>query len=82
MLNSLFYAIAVRTLEECRQFVPDPKTVPVGHVANTQASAEDVGEKLRKIRGHLVEFPLHFLEDENLLGSVIASAVTPAEIFT
>ncbi|KAG9294883.1 hypothetical protein G9A89_003223 [Geosiphon pyriformis] len=65
-----------------KNFVPDPTKVPTGHVANTQKSVEEVREKLNQVRGHLVVFPTEFLKDENLLGSVISNAVTPAEIFT
>jgi hypothetical protein len=44
--------------------------------------AEETIKKLNNIRGHLVEFPHEFLHKENLMGSVISNAVTPAEIFT
>ncbi|CAG8498943.1 7241_t:CDS:10, partial [Ambispora leptoticha] len=66
---------------EYKNFVPDGTKVPTGHVANALQSPEEIQQKLDKIRGHLVEFPLHFLEKENLMGSVISNAVTPAEIF-
>ncbi|CAG8492249.1 5229_t:CDS:10 [Ambispora gerdemannii] len=66
---------------EYKNFVPDATKVPAGHVANTLQSPEEIQQKLDKVRGHLVEFPLHFLEKENLMGSVISYAVTPAEIF-
>ncbi|CAG8464425.1 6353_t:CDS:10 [Acaulospora morrowiae] len=68
--------------ESYDQFVPDSTLVPTGHVANSKANLEEVKNKLSNIRGHLVNFPLHFLEGENLFGSVISNAVTPVEIFT
>ncbi|CAG8466471.1 3479_t:CDS:10 [Scutellospora calospora] len=61
-------------------FVPNPTVVDKGHAAISNTS--DIKAKLDKIRGHLVTFPIHFLESENLMGSVISNAVTPTEIFT
>jgi hypothetical protein len=67
---------------EYKNFVPDPTKIPTGHVANSEMTVEETRKRLDNIRGHLVEFPLEFLNKENLLGSVIQNAVTPAEIFT
>ncbi|RIA88545.1 hypothetical protein C1645_725863 [Glomus cerebriforme] len=72
----------VTNWDEYKLFVPDSTKVPTGHVANLGISMEDTRKKLDNIRGHLVEFPLEFLHKENLMGSVISNAVTPAEIFT
>ncbi|CAG8787561.1 18954_t:CDS:1, partial [Racocetra persica] len=63
---------------EYENFVPNPTIVDKGHVAIS--NNYDV-KKLDNIRGHLVTFPLHFLESENLMTSVILSSVTN-EIFT
>ena len=52
------------------------------HVANSEATEEEVRKKLENVRGHLVTFPTEFLSEESLMGSVISYAVTPAEIFT
>ncbi|CAG8605205.1 4974_t:CDS:10 [Funneliformis mosseae] len=68
--------------EQYEKFVPDPARVQPCHVANSEATEEDVRKKLGNVRGHLVTFPTKFLNQENLLGSVISNAVTPAEIFT
>ena len=54
----------------------------VGHVANPDACDVEVKKKLSNIRGHLVQFPTQFLNKENLMGNIISSTVTPAEIFT
>ncbi|CAG8441424.1 6591_t:CDS:10 [Funneliformis caledonium] len=72
----------VTSWKEYTSFVPDPTKVRTGHVANSEISEEETREKLSVVRGHLVEFPLEFLSKENLMGSVIQNAVTPAEIFT
>ncbi|RIA93447.1 hypothetical protein C1645_735559 [Glomus cerebriforme] len=68
--------------EQYKKFVPDPTKMYIGHVANPNASVEEVKKKLSNIRGNLVQFPTQFLNDENLLGSIISNAVTPSEIFT
>ncbi|GBC05685.1 hypothetical protein RclHR1_06370012 [Rhizophagus clarus] len=72
----------VMNWDQYKKFVPDPAKVPTGHVANSEATKEEVEEKLKNIRGHLVVFPAQFLSQENLFGSIIANAVTPFEIFT
>ncbi|EXX61011.1 phospholipase D [Rhizophagus irregularis DAOM 197198w] len=68
--------------DQYKEFVPDPAKVPTGHVANSEATKEEIEEKLKNIRGHLVVFPTQFLSQENLFGSIISNAVTPFEIFT
>ncbi|CAB4388903.1 unnamed protein product [Rhizophagus irregularis] len=72
----------VTSWDEYKHFVPDQTKVPIGHVANSETPIDETVKKLNNIRGHLVEFPYEFLNKENLLGSVISNAVTPAEIFT
>nr|CAG8445707.1 3808_t:CDS:10 [Entrophospora candida] len=83
--RSLFHCIPddkVTSWEEYKNFVPDQSKVPLGHIADTEASIDSVASQIENIRGHLVNFPTQFLKKENLLGSVISNAVTPAEIFT
>ncbi|CAG8595693.1 23438_t:CDS:2, partial [Dentiscutata erythropus] len=60
------------------EFVPNPTVVDKGHVAINY----NVKTKLENIRGQLVTFPLHFLESENLMKSVMLGGFTPNEIFT
>lgn len=69
----------VTTFNEHRQFLPD---VPHGHVADPSLSEQDILKKLGKVQGHLVEFPMDYLKDENMLGSLIRETVTPMIIFT
>ncbi|CAG8451339.1 15329_t:CDS:10 [Cetraspora pellucida] len=57
----------VTNWSEYENFVPNPAIVDKGHVAIS--NNYDVKAKLDKIRGHLVTFPLHFLESENLMTS-------------
>jgi len=38
--------------------------------------------ELKKVKGHLVHFPLEFMREERLSGSVVFDAVTPMELFT
>ncbi|CAG8579400.1 13442_t:CDS:10, partial [Racocetra fulgida] len=54
----------VTNWSEYENFVPNPTIVDKGHVAIS--NNYDV-KKLDNIRGHLVTFPLHFLESENLM---------------
>lgn len=80
ILLNIFYLVT--SWDEYKHFVPDQTKVPIGHVANSETPIDETVKKLNNIRGHLVEFPYEFLNKENLLGSVISNAVTPAEIFT
>ncbi|KAF0480564.1 phospholipase D/nuclease [Gigaspora margarita] len=68
----------VTNWKQYEEFVPNPAAVDKGHVAINY----NVKTKLEHIRGHLVTFPLHFLESENLMKSVMLGSVTPNEIFT
>ncbi|KAI8987612.1 hypothetical protein BDF20DRAFT_832525 [Mycotypha africana] len=72
----------VHTFEQHRKFLPDPTIVPHGHIADTELHGRDIRQKLFKIRGHLVQFPLEYLKNENMLGSVFRETVTPMVIFT
>ncbi|KAI8055519.1 hypothetical protein BDF22DRAFT_742098 [Syncephalis plumigaleata] len=72
----------VKTMEEYKKFVPNPKEVLRGHIADPNMPVEQVEEILGQIRGHLVDFPNHFLEEENL-GAAYFSAenLMPVELF-
>ncbi|KAF8937698.1 hypothetical protein BGZ58_002293 [Dissophora ornata] len=72
----------VETWDDYRNFVPNPKKVLTGHVAMEGATVDNVTERLKKVSGHLVEFPMNFLNKENLLGGAVEGAVVPMEIFT
>ncbi|KAF9378152.1 hypothetical protein CPC16_011439 [Podila verticillata] len=72
----------VETWDEYKAFVPNPKKVIQGHVAMPGATAEVVTAKLQGVTGHLVEFPIRFLQKENLMGGVVEGTVVPMEIFT
>ncbi|PKC70587.1 phospholipase D/nuclease [Rhizophagus irregularis] len=80
--RSLFRCVPddnVADWEQYKEFVPDPTKMFIGHVANPNASVEEIKRKLSNIRGHLVQFPTQFLKNEHLMGGMISNAV---EIFT
>ncbi|KAI8370759.1 hypothetical protein EDC96DRAFT_502234 [Choanephora cucurbitarum] len=65
------------------QFYPDPEKIELGHVHDPNMSVHEVRKHLSAIRGHLVEFPLDFLRDEDLQGEaipIVGSAVQ--ELYT
>lgn len=68
----------VHTFEEHRRFVASD--VPYGHVADPNKSSHEIQEKLSTIRGHLVQFPVEYLKDENLLN--VIESMAPMVIFT
>lgn len=70
----------VHTFEQHRQFVPDLQKVPYGHVADPSLPASAIEEKLSHVRGHLVQFPVDYLKDENLLN--VVESMAPMVIFT
>ncbi|CAG8466287.1 6453_t:CDS:10 [Ambispora leptoticha] len=72
----------VTTWDQYKKFSPDRENIPLGHVFKKDYPLEEVKARLSKVRGHLVEFPTHFLEKEELQGSVIFDSVTPMELFT
>lgn len=74
---------AVTNWEEYHAFYPDPSKVDIGHVFDPDMPVDVIREELSKIRGHLVEFPLHFLENINLQGeSVPFIGDTVQELYT
>ncbi|KAI9309557.1 hypothetical protein BJ944DRAFT_154121 [Cunninghamella echinulata] len=69
----------VHTFDQHKRFLSD---VPHGHIADPTLSEQDIVKKLSNVRGHLVEFPMDYLKDENMLGSYLRETVTPMIIFT
>ncbi|KAI8048754.1 uncharacterized protein B0P05DRAFT_500311 [Gilbertella persicaria] len=73
----------VSTWDEYHKFHPDPEKIELGHVYDLNMSVDEVRKQLSTIRGHLVEFPLHFLQFEDLQGEaipIVGSAVQ--ELYT
>ncbi|RKP23598.1 hypothetical protein SYNPS1DRAFT_24334 [Syncephalis pseudoplumigaleata] len=68
--------------QEYKQFIPDPKQVLRGHIADPTMSVQQVEEILGGVRGHLVDFPNNFLSQENLSASYFsAENLMPVELF-
>jgi phospholipase D1/2 len=61
----------VTNWEEYKTFYPDPSQIDIGHVHNPEMSVEEIRDHLADIKGHLVEFPYHFLENVDLQGESI-----------
>ncbi|CAG8616793.1 14882_t:CDS:10, partial [Cetraspora pellucida] len=73
----------VSNWDEFKAYVPDRTKVPLGHITeSSKQNMEQTKAELKKIKGHLVLFPLNFLRDTTLSGSVVFDAVTPMELFT
>jgi phospholipase D1/2 len=74
---------SVTNWDEYKAFVPDHSKIPIGHVCEpARQDAAKTKQELAKIKGHLVVFPLEFLKNKTLSGSVVFDAVTPMELFT
>lgn len=61
----------VTTWDEYHAFYPDPEKTEIGHVADPNMPVEIIVDTLNKVKGHLVEFPLKFLEKVDLSGESI-----------
>ncbi|KAI9275903.1 hypothetical protein BDA99DRAFT_496737 [Phascolomyces articulosus] len=61
----------VHNWDEYKEFYPDQSKIEIGHVYNPSMSVDEIREQLSRVRGHLVEFPLQFLQDEDLAGETI-----------
>jgi len=73
----------VTNWKEYAAFVPDKKVIPTGHIFDpNKITLKEVEENLNKVKGHLVHFPLQFMINETLSGSVVFDSVTPMELFT
>ncbi|KAI1066624.1 hypothetical protein LB507_011099 [Fusarium sp. FIESC RH6] len=55
----------IKTFEDYDQYLP-PKGVKAGHIFDLFQFPNDVKDKLAQIQGHLVWFPLKFLEDAEM----------------
>ncbi|KAI9491274.1 hypothetical protein BDB00DRAFT_767302 [Zychaea mexicana] len=62
---------SVHNWDEYKEFYPDQGRVEIGHVYDRDMPVEDIRDQLSRVRGHLVEFPLEFLKDEDLAGESI-----------
>lgn len=66
VIKSIFF-YTVHSVEQQRQFVPDPSRILPGHVAEPwNHTNEEIQTKLDQIRGHLVQFPTEYLKNVNL----------------
>ncbi|KAG1449258.1 hypothetical protein G6F56_008696 [Rhizopus delemar] len=61
----------VTNWEEYKAFYPDPTQIDIGHIHDPDMSVEEIREHLGEVKGHLVEFPYHFLENIDLQGESI-----------
>jgi len=69
--------------DDYKSFVPDKSKILTGHVCESESlTKEQVKSELKKVKGHLVHFPLNFMSKEKLSGSVVFDNVTPMELFT
>ncbi|KAK6355023.1 hypothetical protein TWF696_004150 [Orbilia brochopaga] len=66
--RDLFHCIpddAVKTFEEYDEFLPR-KGIKAGHLFDPEMPLEEVKRRLDSVKGHLVEFPVAFLMDEEM----------------
>ncbi|KAI7856548.1 hypothetical protein BDC45DRAFT_503017 [Circinella umbellata] len=61
----------VRNWDEYKEFYPNQSEVEIGHVYDSNMSVDEIRDQLSRVKGHLVEFPLEFLKDEDLAGQSI-----------
>ncbi|KAI7866085.1 hypothetical protein BDF14DRAFT_1818672 [Spinellus fusiger] len=72
----------VHTVEQHREFIPNPEHTSEGHIANPYRHTNDeILSKLYEIQGHLVEFPTQYLCNTNMIASIMKEAIPPA-LFT
>lgn len=72
----------VHSVEDHRNFVPDPVRILQGHVAEPwKYSAKEIQSRLNQVQGHLVRFPTEYLSKVNMTASVMQEAVPPI-VFT
>ena len=63
--------IVVHNWDEYKEFYPDQSKIEIGHVYDSTMSVDEIRDQLSRVKGHLVEFPLEFLKDEDLAGQTI-----------
>ena len=56
----------IKTFEQYNAFMPDKSQWKQGHLADPFVPVDEVKKKLDKVRGHLVWFPLEFLENAEM----------------
>ncbi|KAI8329868.1 hypothetical protein BC941DRAFT_463630 [Chlamydoabsidia padenii] len=61
----------VTTWEEYHDFYPNPEMIEIGHVHDPDMPVDEIIDTLGEVRGHLVEFPLKFLEKVDLQGESV-----------
>ncbi|CAO3621262.1 unnamed protein product [Cunninghamella echinulata] len=61
----------VTNWEEYHSFYPNPEKIEIGHVHDPDMPVEIIVDTLTKVKGHLVEFPLKFLEQIDLAGESV-----------
>ncbi|KAJ9060903.1 hypothetical protein DSO57_1026038 [Entomophthora muscae] len=65
-----------------RAFIPNPDQVVTGHPDFRSLRPSQIQRILRNVRGHLVEFPSKFLEQENFSASAFsAENIIPIDVF-
>lgn len=57
----------VRNWAQYGEYIRATGSIKTGHVAHAALSIQEVKNDLSKIRGHLVDMPIHFLEEEAYL---------------
>lgn len=74
----------VHNWDDYKAFYPDPTKISSGHVADPSMTVEQIRAQLDPIRGHLVEFPLNFLDGVDLKGESLESLANDAvmELYT
>lgn len=70
--------------DDYKLFFPDPTKINSGHVADPNMSVEEIRSQLDKVRGHLVLFPMNFLDGVDLKGESLAALANDAvmELYT
>ncbi|KAI9319321.1 hypothetical protein BX666DRAFT_1925043 [Dichotomocladium elegans] len=73
----------VTTWDQYKEFYPDANAIDICHVHDPDMSVETIQDNLSRVRGHLVEFPLDFLKDEELdSGSIPLISDFTEELYT
>ena len=72
--------ILVTNWDEFKAFIPDRQKIPAGHVYDPdKLTKEEVEAELSKVKGHLVHFPLQFMNKEDM--SIFLESVVPNGLY-
>lgn len=71
----------VTSWDDFKTFVPDRSKIPAGHVHNHKLTNEEIEAELSKVKGHLVHYPLQFMNKEKLSGSFTLDSMAPTEVY-